>query len=183
MYGIINKAVEELVVAQFGEEKWEAIKKTSGIDVDYFISNEAYDDDITFKLAEATGKEMNISLSDVFIAFGEWWILKTGQEKYGSMLTSGGSNLRDFLIHLPAFHTRVMLLYPNLTPPEFQISDLQENSLHVHYFSKRVGLQEFVRGLLQGLAKLYETEVDIVLVQSRNEGDSHEIFKITWNGN
>lgn len=180
MYGIVNKAIEELVVAQFGEEKWEAIKISSEIDIDYFISNEPYDDDITFKLAEATSKEMNISLSDVFIAFGEWWILKTGQEKYGSMLTAGGSNLKDFLIHLPAFHTRVMLLYPNLTPPEFQISDVKENSLHVHYFSKREGLQEFVRGLLQGLVKLYQTKADIELIQSRNDGESHEIFKITW---
>ena len=73
-----------------------------------------------------------------------------------------------------------MLLYPKLTPPEFKVSDIEENSIHVHYFSKREGLQEFVRGLLQGLAKLYETEANILLVQSRDDGNDHEIFKVNW---
>jgi hypothetical protein len=71
-------------------------------------------------------------------------------------------------------------MYPKLTPPEFKITDIDENSVHVHYFSKREGLQEFVRGLLQGLSKLYETETQIELLQTRDEGSSHEIFKVTW---
>jgi hypothetical protein len=180
MYGIVNKAIEELVIANFGESRWEIIKSSSDIDVEYFISNEPYDDDITYKLAFATANEMNITVGEVFIAFGEWWILKIGKEKYGSMLTSGGSNLKEFLLHLPDFHTRVMLMYPKLTPPEFIISDVQEKSLHVHYYSKRVGLQDFVRGLLQGLSKLYDTKTSIELLQSRDDGSENEIFKISW---
>jgi hypothetical protein len=180
MYGIVNKAIEELVIANFGQEKWELIKKTSGIDIDYFISTEPYDDNITYKLAEAVSIEMNMSLTDVLIAFGEWWILKTGKEKYGSLMTSGGKSLKEFLIHLPDFHTRIMLMYPKLTPPEFQISNILENELHVHYFSKREGLQDFVRGLLQGLSKLYNVETTIKLLQSRNNGSNHEIFEIKW---
>ncbi|MFM9910168.1 MAG: heme NO-binding domain-containing protein [Chitinophagaceae bacterium] len=180
MYGIVNKAIEELVIANFGEEKWEAIKAKSDIDIEYFISNEPYDDEITFKLAGAVSNEMNISVADVLITFGEWWILKTAKEKYGSLLSTGGESLRAFLIHLPDFHTRIMLMYPKLTPPEFKISHIEDNSVQVHYFSKREGLQEFVRGLLQGLSKLYQTQTSIELLQTRNEGSSHEIFKVTW---
>jgi hypothetical protein len=180
MYGIINKAIEELIIENFGEERWEAIKVSSGIDVDYFISLEPYDDDITFKLAGATAEVMNITLSEVLIAFGEWWILRTGKEKYGSLMESGGKSLRDFLIHLPNFHTRVMLMYPKQTPPEFEITHLEETSIQVHYHSKRQGLQEFVRGLLQGLSKLYKTETKIELLQSRNDGSHHEVFKVSW---
>jgi Haem-NO-binding len=180
MYGIVNKAIEELVIANFGEEKWETIKANSDIDVDYFISNEPYDDDITYKLAGAVSQEMQMTVADVLTAFGEWWILKTSKEKYGSLLSTGGESLRAFLIHLPDFHTRVMLMYPKLTPPEFKITHIEANSVQVHYFSKREGLQEFVRGLLQGLSKLYETETQIELLQTRDEGSSHEIFKVTW---
>ncbi len=50
MYGIVNKSIQDLVVANFGKDKWEIIRKKSGIDVDFFISSEPYDDDITFKL-------------------------------------------------------------------------------------------------------------------------------------
>ncbi len=180
MYGIINKAIEELVIANFGEEKWEVIKESSGIDIDYFISNEPYDDEITYILAQAVATEMKMNLSDVLIVFGEWWILKTARDKYGSLLTSGGDSLKAFLIHLPDFHTRVMLMYPKLTPPEFKISDVQENRLKVHYYSKREGLQEFVRGLLQGLSKLYETETEISLLQTRDQGSDHEIYQVNW---
>lgn len=180
MYGIVNKAIEELIVHNFGYEKWETVKERSGIDVDYFLSNEPYDDDITYKLAGAASVELNMTVSQVLIAFGEWWVLKTGKEKYGGLMKAGGKSLKEFLVNLPVFHNRIMLMYPKLTPPEFKISNSEENSLHVHYFSKREGLQEFVRGLLQGLGKLYETNITIELIQSRSEGSDHEIFKISW---
>lgn len=180
MYGIVNKAIEDLVIANFGEEKWEAIKERSGIDIDFFISNEAYDDDITFKLAIAVSEEMNMSVGAVLIAFGEWWVIKTTSEKYPGLMDSGGDNLRDFLVNLPNFHNRVMLIYPKLTPPEFKVSDITNNSLCLHYFSKRQGLQEFVRGLLQGLGKMFNTPIVLELIQTRDEGSTHEIFKIIW---
>lgn len=180
MYGIVNKAIQELVIANFGEEKWDIILEKSGIEEDFFISSEAYDDDITFKLARAVSDEMNMSLKDVLIAFGEWWVLKTTKEKYGGLMESGGSTLKEFLINLPLFHNRVMLIYPKLTPPEFKISEVTENSLKLHYFSKREGLQEFVRGLIQGLGLMFETETTIELLQTRDFGDDHEIFKISW---
>ncbi len=180
MYGIVNKAIEDLVIANFGEQKWDAVKKRSGVDVDYFLSSEPYDDDITYKLAGAVSEEMNMSVGKVLEAFGEWWILKTGKEKYGGLMEAGGKNLREFLINLPLFHNRIMLIYPKLTPPEFKISDIDENSIHVHYFSKRLGLQEFVRGLLSGLGKMYSTPVTIDLLESRDDGKNHEIFKVSW---
>jgi len=180
MYGIVNKAIEELVKSNFGEKKWEIIKARSGIDIDLFLINEPYDDDITYKLAKAVEIEMNIPIEEVFIAFGEWWIVKTGQEKYGSLMEAGGKNLKEFLINLPMFHNRIMLIYPKLTPPEFKVSDVEENSLCLHYFSKRTGLQGFVKGLLIGLGKMYKTPVTIELIQSRDNGSSHEIFKIIW---
>lgn len=95
-------------------------------------------------------------------------------------MESGGSSLKEFLVNLPLFHNRVMLIYPKLTPPEFKVSNISENSLNLHYFSKREGLQEFVRGLIQGLGKMFETPTTIEHLQTRNFGDSHEIFKVSW---
>ncbi len=180
MYGIVNKAIQDLVIANFGEEKWKAIREKSGIDVDFFISNEAYDDEITFQLAIAVSEEMNMSIGDVLIAFGEWWIIKTTKEKYSDLMESGGSNLKEFIINLPMFHNRVTLIYPKLSPPEFKVTDVTVTSLNLHYISNRIGFQEFVRGLIQGLAKRFETKVKIELIQSRNDGSNHEIFKIIW---
>lgn len=180
MYGILNRAIEELVTAHFGTAKWALVKERSGVDVDYFISNEPYDDDITYRLATAVSEEMNMPVGEVFRAFGEWWVVKTAHGKYGALMTAGGKSLREFLINLPHFHNRIYLIYPKVTPPEFQISDLSENSLHLHYRSSREGLQDFVLGLLQGLVVMFDTPADIGLIADRNAGDDHDIFKICW---
>ena len=45
---------------------------------------------------------------------------------------------------------------------------------------EREGLQEFVRGLLKGLAKMYETEASVELIQNRDDGSDHDIFKVSW---
>ena len=37
-----------------------------------------------------------------------------------------------------------------------------------------------MRGLIQGLGKMFNTPVEIELVQTRDDGDSHEIFKVSW---
>ena len=180
MYGIVNKAIQDLVTENFGADKWELIKEKSGVDIDYFLSNEPYDDDITYQLAGATSEIIGITVGQVLNAFGEWWILRTGKEKYGGLMEAGGNNLKEFLVNLPQFHNRIMLMYPKLTPPEFKVSDIENNSIHVHYFSKREGLQEFVRGLLSGLGMMYGVETSIDLMQTRDEGNSHEIFKVSW---
>ena len=96
MYGIINRALEELVIANFGQEKWLAVKQRSAVEADFFISNEAYDDAITYKLATAVSEEMNMPLSDVMTAFGEWWIVETGKEKYGGLMDISGHSFGEF---------------------------------------------------------------------------------------
>lgn len=180
MYGIVNKAIEEFVTHHYGVEIWKTILDKSNVDIEFFISNEAYDDDVTFKLAAAIVDETGLTVGEVLQGLGEWWVLKTAKEKYGGLMQSGGDNLREFLENLPVFHNRVMMIYPKLTPPEFKISDKTNRSLNVHYHSKREGLQEFTRGILVGLGKMYETPVDVNLIQSRDEGSTHEIFKVSW---
>jgi hypothetical protein len=180
MFGIVNKAIEHLVITNFGEDKWDTVKKISGVEHDFFISNEPYDDQVTFKLAQAIAQEMNMSLEDVFISFGQWWVVKTTQDKYGDLMQSGGNNLRDFLLNLPLFHNRVMLLYPKLTPPEFRISHLTDSSLHLHYISQRQGLKAFVIGLIQGLGIIFKTQISIEHIESGHEGQAYEIFKLSW---
>ncbi|MFN8165106.1 MAG: heme NO-binding domain-containing protein [Bacteroidia bacterium] len=180
MYGIVNKVIRELVVANYGEAKWEAIRKKSGVTIDLFLSNEAYDDTITYKLAIAASEELNVSTDQVLHSFGEWWVLKTAQQHYGSMMSAGGKNLREFLINLPNFHNRVSLLFPKLSPPEFRISNLKEHSLHLHYYSGRPGLNQFVHGLVSGLAKMFNEEIVIQHIDSRDKGLDHEVFLIQW---
>ena len=180
MYGLVNKAVEELVVSNFGADKWEAVKAKAGVDVDAFISTEGYPDEITYKLVGAAVEVLGMPAEQVLIAFGEHWVLKTAAENYGSMLKSGGKTLREFLVNLPNFHTRVAMIYPNLQPPRFVCSDVTDTSLKLHYHTHRPGLTLFVVGLVQGLGKLYETPVTCAIAERKEEGADHDVFDVTW---
>ncbi|GMQ30603.1 heme NO-binding domain-containing protein [Algoriphagus confluentis] len=180
MYGLVNKAIQDLITTNYGEEKWNTIKERSQIDIDYFISTEPYDDSVTYKLAIAASEELGVSVDEVLFSFGEWWILKTSLQKYGGLMKAGGSSVKEFLSNLPAFHDRIMMIYPKLTPPEFKIEEEAENSLIVHYFSKREGLVGFMKGLLSGIGKMYETPVEIEHIFGKSTGKEHEAFKVSW---
>ena len=180
MYGIVNKAIQGLVLEKFGTEAWDRIRKRSGVEHESFMNNTSYPDSVTFSLASAASEELAIPLNDILIAFGEYWILKTGMETYGHLMKAGGKDLRSFLYNLPNFHSRVMLLYPNLTPPEFKIEEVDDRSLRVHYFSTRQGLTYFMIGLLQGLGKMFDTRITILIETLKGEGSDHDIFKVIW---
>lgn len=180
MYGIVNKAIHGLIVENHGNEIWQRIKDHAGIDTDFFLSNEAYPDEITYKLAGSAAEVLNVSIRDVLIGFGEYWVLNTGRKSYGDLMMAGGSSLKEFLINLPGFHSRVMLIYPNLTPPEFKVNVVSDNSLQLHYFSQRTGLTYFVYGLVSGLGKLYKVSVKIEITEQKEKGHDHDVFLIEW---
>ena len=180
MYGLVNKSIQDLITVNYGIDKWVSIKEKSGVDIAYFISTEPYDDQVTYQLAKAASEELGISVEEVLFVFGEWWILKTGNEKYGGLMKAGGSNLKEFLINLPLFHDRIMLIYPKLMPPEFKIENIEDRSLVLHYFSVREGLAGFMKGLISGLGKLFESPVSISHIMSKESGHSHEAFKVSW---
>ncbi len=180
MYGLVNKAVEDLVASNFGEDQWELVKSKAGVDVDVFISNEAYPDELTYRLVGAASEVLGLPAEEILVAFGEHWVLETASKSYGPMMKSGGSSLKEFLVNLPNFHTRVAMIYPNLAPPRFQCTDVTEDGLLLHYHSHRSGLTAFVTGLLQGLGKLYQTPCSSTLLARKDQGADHDIFAVTW---
>lgn len=180
MHGIVNKAIHGLITENFGEEAWNNVKKDSGVDIDYFLSNESYDDSITFKLAGSAAKVLNLPLEDVLIAFGEYWILNTGQKHYGSLMQAGGTSAREFIINLPHFHSRVSLIYPKLTPPEFKVFEINDKTLELHYYSTRNGLTYFTFGLLSGISKMFNENIQIKITKRKDQGNDYDSFELNW---
>jgi len=178
MYGLVNQAIQGLVVDNFGDDNWKAIKQKANVTEDSFLSNEIYDDSITFNLAVSASEVLDIPLADVLKTFGKYWIIKVGNEKYGPLMKSGGDNFIDFIVNLPNFHSRVMLIYSDIKPPEFIVEKVTDSQLKLHYYSTRQGLTDFMFGLIQGLGELYQTAIEINLIADRRNGDEHDIFEI-----
>jgi hypothetical protein len=177
---MVNKAVEQMVCAHHGEEVWERIRVRADVDVDVFISNESYPDDITYRLVGAASDELGLPAEQVLVAFGEHWVLHTARDGYGGLMQAAGRTLPEFLVNLPNFHSRVQMIFPNLQPPRFACSDVTESSLNLHYRTHRAGLGPFVVGLLQGLGKMFDTPVTVRHVASREQGADHDVFSVTW---
>lgn len=180
MYGMVNRAIEEMVICGHGEAVWERIKERAGIDVEVFVSNEGYDDSLTYGLVGAVSAELGVPAEKILEAFGVYWIVQTAQKGYGDLMASGGSTFREFMLNLPNFHARLSMIFPHLQPPEFACGEVEEHSLRLHYRSHRAGLAPFVRGLIVGLGQMFDTAVEVVQTADKLTGADHDEFLVRW---
>lgn len=182
MYGLVNKALEDMVKNRFGQPEWNEVRRRAGVDIEVFVSNHGYSDDITYKIVDAVCERTKLPADQVLKDFGRHWILKTARDGYGELLASGGKSVPEFLRNLPNFHARVSLIFPHLEPPRFQCTNLTPNSLDLHYHSHREGLAPFVMGLIDGIGTMLETEVRVEHTTARGVNSDHDIFRISWDG-
>lgn len=180
MYGMVNKAIEQMVCANHGEPVWEAIKTQAQVDVEVFISNESYDDDVTYRLVAAASNVLGLPAETVLKAFGRYWVLETAQKGYGALMRSSGNNLAEFLVNLDHMHTRVKLMFPKLIPPRIECHAVTDSSLQLRYFSHRPGLAPFVVGLVEGLGEMFATPAQVEQIGHRGAGVDHDTFLVRW---
>ncbi|HIK59312.1 MAG TPA: heme NO-binding protein [Planctomycetes bacterium] len=166
MYGLVNQAVQGMVIAGFGEDAWERIKSEAGIDLEAFVSMESYDDAITYSLVQAGSTILGLSPEAILRAFGEYWVLETAAEGYPELMRAGGNTLPEFIGNLDQLHSRVLMTFPELCPPSFNCKEVDPGELRVAYMSERVGLEFMVIGLLEGLGKHFKTPVEVSMIEA-----------------
>lgn len=181
MYGMVNRAIEQMVRSEHGDVVWNKVRQRAQVNVEVFLTAESYDDQLTYRLVAAVSEQLGVSAEQVLIAFGEHWVLHTApaSEVYGVLMDAAGTDLGDFLEYLPELHSRVMLGLPEMRPPEFWVTDRTEESLILHYRSHRVGLQSFVIGLLNGLGQRFGLDVEVTL-RTRSPEEDHDQFELRY---
>lgn len=180
MYGIWNRAIEEMILASGGEAIWEEVRRRAQIEEETFITTSLYPDEIAWRLVRAASDVSRVPVCDILHELGEQWVLNTARKGHGAWFAMGGDSLPEFLTNLPRLHDRVALLYPRLVPPRFEVTDRTPCSMRLHYFSEREGLTDFVGGLIIGLGKCFDCPVQFTLEATRASGQDHDIFLIQW---
>jgi hypothetical protein len=181
MYGLVNKAIQDMISKYHGEDTWETIKQKAGLeDIDFFVGMEAYGDDVTYRLVGAASEVLGKPAEELLIAFGEYWVTYTSEEGYGELLASAGDSLPEFMENLDNLHARVGLSFPQLRPPAFECQHTSNKSMELHYQSTRCGLAPMVIGLLHGLGKRFQTKVEVTQTAFRETGEDHDIFSIKY---
>ncbi len=181
MYGLVNKAIEQMVCRDHGVATWHEIRARAGVLTEAFISTQGYPDDVTYRLVAAASAVLDAPAEQILLGFGEFWVLETALKSYGSMMRAGGRNVREFLIKLPQLHDRVTMVYPELSPPRFTCSDVTDTSLRLHYSTARpAGLEPFVVGLIHGIGRMFSQPVEVRMTEDRNAGAAHSVFDVRW---
>lgn len=179
MYGLVNRAIQQMVTTSYGEETWQQIKDKAELSrVDFFETYESYPDDVTHRLVASASETLCLSTSEIMKAFGEYWITYTANEGYELLLEHTGGNLPEFLDHLDNLHARAGLSFPNLQPPSFRCVHMDQSRIDLHYESRRRGFAPMVIGLLQGLGRRFRTPVSVKQTASRDQGDGGDRFLI-----
>ncbi len=176
MYGLINISIKKLIIGNFGSEKWAEVVSSAELEDDLFISNKTYDDKITYQLISAAAKVLKTPPEQILKEFGRYWVLEVAPKGYGKLLDAGGKTFQEFMLNLPNFHSRIMLIYPQVKPPHFEVSAIDTKTLQLMYGSDREGLLPFVLGLIDGLATRFSVKVAIDYKGSANPVGLHEFI-------
>jgi hypothetical protein len=176
VYGLVNRAVEDMAREAGGAALWDRLRHAAGVPDEHLLSMRSYDDELTYRLVDAAAAELGLPVDEVLRRFGRHWIVYTGQHGYGPLLAMGGRDLPQFLANLDAMHSRIALSMPELRPPSFRVTELGPDRFRVVYRSHRAGLGPMVQGLLEGLGELFATPVVVTPVV---EPDTvHDTFEV-----
>ena len=155
MYGLINRAIEELVRSSGDPELWDTVRARADVDIDYFEGMAVYDDDVTHRLVHAAAHELGVTADDLLERFGRYWIVYTGAEGWGPILDGHGSSVLEVLRNLDDLHLRISSSMPELRAPRFEVVANRPDRIDVRYHSDREGLAAMVTGMLRGLAERF----------------------------
>ena len=174
MYGLVNKALRDLLVSRHGRDVWNQVRSRAGMELDSFVALSPYPDELTERLLAAASELLGRTTDELLEDFGGHWITYTAQEGYGEMLELAGDSVVEFLENLDNLHVRVGLSFPELKPPSFRCTDHGDGVVRLHYYSSRRGLLPLVVGLLRGLGPRFQTTVDVTVDKRREDGHDHD---------
>jgi hypothetical protein len=178
MYGLVNQAIQEMVIQAYGQETWEKLATNAGTDTD-FITMDVYPDEDSVKLVGSACQMLNAAPADVLKGFGEFWV-NFAKEKYGDIYEMSGSHFVQFVENLNNLHVRVAQMMPELKPPTFKVTDKTEDSFVLHYYTHRSGLQPALVGMLLGLGKQFNTQVEVSVIKDRDGGHDHDELLVKY---
>ena len=165
MKGAIVNCLGELVVNNFGRDKWEAALEKAGFEKQaIFLTIQDIEDARVLKLVGAVCSVLNISLSQAADAFGEYWMCTYAPKNY-DIFFSGVRNAKDFLLKMDKVHHVTTATVPNSHPPRFDYSWESDKILVMKYHSPR-NLVDFMVGLIKGVGKHFNEKLTVSKISS-----------------
>ncbi|XP_047473714.1 soluble guanylate cyclase 88E-like [Penaeus chinensis] len=182
MYGLLVENFSEYVKAEYGEEKWEEIRRLANINQISFSTHKVYEEDVIPRLAKVAVTVLGVTEESLMFAVGEFFVEFVGQYGYDRVLSVLGRHVRDFLNGLDNLHEYLKDAYPEMKPPSFFCENETSNGMLLHYRSKRKGYAHYTMGQIKQVARrFYNTDMEIVLLKKSTVTDTlHVTFQLTF---
>lgn len=177
MYGMIHRAVRQMINDQLGEEAWQALEKKLEIGPTELLTAMVYEDELTFRIVGEASARLNLSVDECLFAFGQYWIKYAESGSLASIMNFTGATLASFIANLDRLHLAVGAAMPGARLPTFTMVENAPGRLLVEYRSERTGMNPFVSGLFHGLMRKFHTSGSVSIF---SRTDSAIIFEILY---
>lgn len=160
MKGTIVKCLEELVVSQFGQDKWEKSLEDAGLKKNaMFFTVSDVEDAQVMKVVGAVCTNLGLSLPQAADAFGDYWVNTYSQKMYGQFYKKN-KTAKDFMLDMDNVHINMTKTMKDAKPPRFKYEWKNDKTLVINYNSER-GLIDFAVGLTKGVGKFYNEKLAV----------------------
>jgi hypothetical protein len=177
MKGIVFNLLEEVVRAEHGEDAWDALLETAGLEGAY-TSLGSYPDEELMNLVAAAAKTLG-QPPDAIVRWFARQALPLLAIKYPGFFSSHTST-RAFLLTLnDVIHPEVRKLYPGADVPVFDYDTSSPDILIMRYVSPR-RLCAFAHGLIEGAAAHYRETLDFRHPKCMKREDPECLFHLSF---
>lgn len=176
MKGIIFNLLEQVISAERGDDAWDRLLESAGLDGVY-TSLGSYPDSQLTKLVHGAAAHLGRRPEDVLHLFGTRAIPLLA-EKYPAFF-EGHLTARTFLLTLnDIIHPEVRKLYPGADVPDFAYDTSSPESLVMIYASPRK-LCALAEGLIAGAAAHYGERAAIGHDECMLRGDARCVLRVS----
>jgi hypothetical protein len=126
MYGLINSALQDMIVTHFGEDKWRRCTH-SGVPEDSFLTMRRYDDEITYRSPEPPRRYSVRRWTTAWrCSATTGWRLSPTELRHAD--GCDGQRYVRFLHNVNALHDRITSTFLDYIPPEFRLEDIDPDA-------------------------------------------------------
>jgi hypothetical protein len=174
--GVVYNLLEECVSSEYGEDTWDDLLESAGLDGVY-TSLGSYPDEELFSLVAAASDALGQPADSIIRWFGRCAMPLLASQYPGFF--EPHANTRAFVLTLNGIiHPEVRKLYSGADVPTFTFDGSSDDLLVMGYRSKRK-LCAFAEGLLEGAAIHYGEEIAIEQPRCMLRGDERCVLEIS----
>ena len=179
MKGIIFNLFEDFMVETFGDEAYEEIFASAGLQTtEPFVGPGSYPDEDLLALVGKVVERLGIPADEALRAFGRFCIPPLARRF--PVFLAAHSHPKDFLLTVDTFHSmEVNKLFEGSQCPRFHYESPAPDRLVMRYGSAR-RLCALVEGLLDGVATHYGIPIAHVQTACMLRGDPACVFDLSF---